>query len=116
MKESYTVKLVSDENGDIILPLPEELMEKMLWRVGDVLDFQLQGRDQLQVENKSIHSMYASKLRRDLNTVIRRINSQTDPLNRVVIKKRCGKTVTVRAVMMSPGDCQGLEEAASDNS
>lgn len=115
MTDSWTLKLIGDENGDIILPLPDALMEKMLWRVGDVLDFRLHERDQMRVDNKSVQSMYATKLRRDLNTVIRRINSQTDPLNRVVIKKRRGKSVTVRAVLTRPGDGQVLG-GVSDNS
>lgn len=95
----WTVKLLGAENGDIILPLPEELMEKMLWKNGDVLELRLQQNDCIFVNNLSVQCMYASKFRRNINTVIRKLNSEADPLNRVLIKKRCGKAVTVGVVV-----------------
>lgn len=98
MNDLWTVNFISDENGGVILPLPEELMEKMLWKSGDVLECQLKGRDCLLVKNLSVQRIYASKLRRDLNTIIRKISTDAYPLNRVLIKKRCGKTITVSAV------------------
>ena len=33
------VKLTEDENGDLILPLPDEIMEHLDMNIGDVLEF-----------------------------------------------------------------------------
>jgi hypothetical protein len=42
----YEVITQEDENGDLILPLPPELLTKLGWKEGDTLDFQVdnQGR------------------------------------------------------------------------
>lgn len=42
----YEVITQEDSNGDLLLPIPPELLEKMGWKEGDVLDFSLddQGR------------------------------------------------------------------------
>ena len=41
MNKTYTVEL-EGEDGDI-LPLPDELCETMGWKVGDILDFEIEG-------------------------------------------------------------------------
>lgn len=35
----YTVVTQHDENGDVILPIPEELLEKLGWKEGDNIEF-----------------------------------------------------------------------------
>ena len=37
MTDRYTVQLIEDENGELALPLPDGLMEKMGWGEGDTL-------------------------------------------------------------------------------
>jgi len=37
MTDKYTVQLIEDENGELVLPLPDGLMEKIGWVEGDVL-------------------------------------------------------------------------------
>jgi len=37
----YTVELFEDDNGDLILPFPEELIEEVGWEEGDVVDFKI---------------------------------------------------------------------------
>lgn len=41
MNESWEVILEEDENGEIILPLGEEFMNKHGWQVGDSIDWTL---------------------------------------------------------------------------
>jgi hypothetical protein len=41
MNKTYTVEL-EGENGDI-LPIPDELCETMGWKVGDTLEFEIEG-------------------------------------------------------------------------
>jgi bifunctional DNA-binding transcriptional regulator/antitoxin component of YhaV-PrlF toxin-antitoxin module len=45
-KTSYEVITQEDDNGDLLLPLPQELLQEMGWKEGDTLDFNLdeQGR------------------------------------------------------------------------
>lgn len=40
MSKTYTVRLEKDdESEDLILPLPNELLEEMGWKVGDDLEW-----------------------------------------------------------------------------
>ncbi len=39
MNTSWTVTLEEAENGDIILPIPEELIKELGWLTDDILDF-----------------------------------------------------------------------------
>ena len=102
MNETQTVQITHDESGDLILPLPKAVMEKMQWLVGDMLDFEPIGREGFSVKNLSVKTMYASRMRRNLNSIIRKINSETDPLNRVLIKRKCRKTSTFCAILVKP--------------
>lgn len=36
------VELQEDENGDLLLPFPDELLDVLGWEIGDVLNFILQ--------------------------------------------------------------------------
>jgi bifunctional DNA-binding transcriptional regulator/antitoxin component of YhaV-PrlF toxin-antitoxin module len=37
MSDTYTVTLEEDENGDLIMPIPTELLAQMGWDEGDTL-------------------------------------------------------------------------------
>ena len=39
MNTSYKVTLIEGENGDLILPFPEELMTELGWKEGDILNW-----------------------------------------------------------------------------
>jgi len=44
-KKTYVSKVLAiDCFGDAILELPDELVEELDWRVGDTLDYQLEGK------------------------------------------------------------------------
>lgn len=40
---SYYVELEEDGNGDLILPLPEEVIETLGWEINDLLTWDLKG-------------------------------------------------------------------------
>ena len=40
----YEVITQEDENGDLMVPLPPELLEKLGWKEGDVIDFQVDNK------------------------------------------------------------------------
>ena len=35
----YTIPVSEDENGDMIITFPDELMEQMNWQIGDSLEW-----------------------------------------------------------------------------
>mgnify|MGYP000013443574 CR=1 FL=1 len=41
MNKSWEVVLEEDENGDVILPFPPELIEKYGWLEGDQIEFEI---------------------------------------------------------------------------
>ena len=44
MDQSWTVTIEEDENGDVILPFPPELIKKYGWLEGDEIDFEIEDR------------------------------------------------------------------------
>lgn len=38
--KQYTVEVLKDEMGELILPLPEELLKKVKWEIGDKLSWE----------------------------------------------------------------------------
>lgn len=41
MNESWKVILEEDENGDVILPFPDELIKRYGWLEGDEIEFEI---------------------------------------------------------------------------
>ena len=40
---SYYVELEEDVNGDLFMPIPEEVLETLGWETGDILTWDLKG-------------------------------------------------------------------------
>jgi bifunctional DNA-binding transcriptional regulator/antitoxin component of YhaV-PrlF toxin-antitoxin module len=40
---SYILEVEEDDQGDLFLTFPDELMEEMGWREGDILNWDVQG-------------------------------------------------------------------------
>ena len=40
---SYYVEVEEDQNGDLFIPLPEEVIETLGWQTGDLLTWDLKG-------------------------------------------------------------------------
>jgi len=49
----WTMKCEEDENGDIILPFPEDMLQQLNWQTGDILDFQPHDDDSFTIVNVS---------------------------------------------------------------
>ena len=43
LNKSYTIELIED-GDDLILPLPERLLEEAGWKEGDILEWKLKGQ------------------------------------------------------------------------
>lgn len=41
---SYEVRTHEDENGDLILPIPPDLLKELGWKEGDEIDFTLDSK------------------------------------------------------------------------
>jgi len=39
MVDKWTVTVEEDENGDLVLPLPNELLQELDWKIGDTLSW-----------------------------------------------------------------------------
>ncbi|MFX0209629.1 MAG: AbrB/MazE/SpoVT family DNA-binding domain-containing protein [Candidatus Hodarchaeota archaeon] len=54
---SYYIELIEDENGDLILPIPEEVIETLGWKEDDLLTWDIKG-DGIILQNLSDESNY----------------------------------------------------------
>lgn len=42
----YEVIIQEDTDGNLLLPIPQELLDKMNWKEGDILDFNIDEKGQ----------------------------------------------------------------------
>lgn len=54
---SYYIELIEDENGDLILPIPEEVIETLDWKEDDLLTWDIKGNGII-LQNLSDESNY----------------------------------------------------------
>ena len=54
---TYILEVEEDENGEQFLTFPEELMEEMGWRGGDILNWDIQG-DGIHISKVADPSLY----------------------------------------------------------
>lgn len=78
--------LEADENGDLILPIPDDLWRELSWEIGDEVDF-VAKPGELRIVNLSMQTLPVSKLRRNFNGVLNKMESTDHPLNRVLISR-----------------------------
>lgn len=50
--KSYVVKLEQDENGDLLLPFPDELLNDMGWKEGTELDWKILENGSVEITEK----------------------------------------------------------------
>lgn len=48
----YTVVTQHDENGDVLLPIPEELLKKLGWKEGDDIEFGVDDQGRFTLKKK----------------------------------------------------------------
>jgi bifunctional DNA-binding transcriptional regulator/antitoxin component of YhaV-PrlF toxin-antitoxin module len=54
---SYYIELTEDENGDLIFPIPEEVIETLCWKEDDLLTWDIKGNGII-LQNLSDESNY----------------------------------------------------------
>ena len=76
-----------DENGDMLLNIPPELLASGLFLEGDEVSCSaVPGR--LRIDNLSCKQMQVSRFRRNLNSILNNIANDRHPLNRVFVKSK----------------------------
>ena len=51
--KTYVVKLEEDENGDLLLPFPDELLNDMGWKEGTVLNWEINDNGQVIIKEQT---------------------------------------------------------------
>ncbi len=82
----FTAKIKEDEEGELILPLPDHMFEHCAWHIDDVIDVRT-GRNKqvLELKNLSLKRLKLSQFRRNLNSICNNILNPNHPLKRVIV-------------------------------
>lgn len=80
------VELIQGENDEVILPLPDELLLNCGWRIGDEIEFFIECYG-IEMNNISRLEIAAEGLRENVDTLLSRIQNESDALNRIVVTK-----------------------------
>ncbi len=84
----FTVKIEEDEDedGELILPLPDRMFEHYGWHIDDVIDVKTQrNKHILELKNLSLQRLKLSQFRRNLNSICKNISNPKHPLKRVIV-------------------------------
>lgn len=84
--KSWIIKIIKDENGDLILPLPTDLIEEIKWEIGDEIEFKKINHEKFEITNQSMLLLKRSQLRRRFNAVFKKLSADNHPLKRVLVK------------------------------
>ena len=76
-----------DENGDMLLNIPPELLSSGLFLEGDEVSCSAVPGC-LRIDNLSCKQMQVSRFRRNLNSILKNIDNDKHPLNRVFVKSK----------------------------
>ena len=76
-----------DENGDMLLNIPPELLESGLFLEGDEVSCSAVPGC-LRIDNLSCKQMQVSRFKRNLNSILKNIDSDRHPLNRVFVRSK----------------------------
>lgn len=76
-----------DENGDMLLNIPPELLASGLFLEGDEVSCSAVPGC-LRIDNLSYKQMQVSRFRRNLNSILKNIDNDKHPLNRVFVKSK----------------------------
>ncbi len=103
----WTVTLETDENGDLIMPILDDLMTECDWEIGDLIDFDTVPSNPtilIQLENVSKTEIPLSQFRRQFTGLLRKIISPTHPLRRVVVTRAYRKVAILKQYESITGD------------
>ena len=74
----------TNENGDLLLNIPPELIDSGLFLEDDEVSICAKQRC-IEIKNMSCIQMRVSRFRRNLNSILRNIDNDQHPLNRVFV-------------------------------
>ena len=76
--------LVAGDNGKVLLPLPTDKPGEY-FEVGDLIEFKSLGSSSLEIANLSCKVLRPAKLKRELNSILRRLDDHHHPLKRCIL-------------------------------
>lgn len=76
-----------DENGDWVVQIPDELLNDGRFREGDEIEIK-PFKNRIELINLSCKTMAESVVRRNLNSLMRRLNDDNCHLNRILVTRR----------------------------
>ena len=87
--DNFTLTLESDEDGNVLLPkLSAKLGDN--FEVGDEIEFKKVGGYDFEIVNLSCETLRLSKFKRDLTSVLRRLDNDNHPLKRCNLLNEAG--------------------------
>lgn len=81
---SFTLTLESEDDATVLLPLPQGELEDYL-EVGDLIEFKINGKNDCEMFNLSCQFLRLSKFKRDLTSILRRLDNDNHPQKRCVL-------------------------------
>lgn len=90
------VQLIHDQNGDTILPLPDELFLNEQWLEGDEILFTVVEHGKIRMDNLSRLEMSKEEFKENIVCLLARFDDVNDFLKRVVIKENDKKIATLQ--------------------
>lgn len=85
----YPKALEVGENGNVLLPMPSAKLGDY-FEVGDLIEFKKVGEYAFEIVNLSCEMVRLSKFKRDLISVLRRLDKDDHPLKRCILLNESG--------------------------
>ena len=86
---NYPAALEAGDNGYVLLPLPEDNLGDY-FEVGDDIEFKKQSKPGFDIVNLSCELLRVSKFKRDLISILRRLDNVEHPLKRCILLNEYG--------------------------
>lgn len=87
IKAIYRVRCEQTDDGEYFIKLPDALMASLPWQVGDLIEWRkCRSNTEWTAVNLSVRELYASRFRRNKNSLSKALNIAEHPLLRVRIK------------------------------
>ena len=85
----FSFTLTLENKDDVLLPMPKGKLGDYI-EVGDLIEFKIKQQDSCEMFNLSCHFLMLSKFKRDLTSILRRLNNDDHPLKRCVLLNEAG--------------------------
>ena len=85
----FDFTLTLESENDLLLPMPRGKLRDYL-EVGDLIEFEINGQYDCEMFNLSCQILRLSKFKRDLISILRRLDNDDHPLKRCILLNEVG--------------------------